>query len=84
MANPTLEYDEAVMEQLFRRGDWRNWDDCINWLKDAAYSAGSLPANHIKSLTAHLCRLKEDNVPFPLDYREAFKLVQQHCKPRLS
>ena len=79
MPKVKLEYDEAVMEQLFRRGDWRNWDDCIRWLKGTAEQASSLTASHVSCLVEHLTRLRDSGIPFPLDYREAFQLVQQHC-----
>lgn len=79
MPRTSVEYDETVMEQLFRRGDWQSWDDCIQWLKSAAYQAGDLAQEHIQSLLAHFMRLKDQQVPFPLDYREAFRLVQLHC-----
>lgn len=75
----SIDYDETVMEQLFRRGDWKSWDDCINWLRDAAHNASSLTSQHVDSLIQHLTRLRDSKVPFPLDYREAFKLVQQYC-----
>lgn len=79
MTGASVEYDETVMEQLFRRGDWQNWDDCIQWLKTTAHQASNLTNEHIQSLLSHLTRLKDQQVPFPLDYREAFRLVQLHC-----
>ena len=80
MANTArLDYDETVMEQLFRRGNWQSWDDCIKWLHTQARQAGTLSQEHISSLIDHLSSLKAKGVSFPLDYREAFKLVEQFC-----
>ena len=66
------------MKTVFRRGQWRNWNDAIKWLQENGERDNELTPGETIALVEDLRSLAESKAPFTMDPMEAFKLAHKN------
>lgn len=60
-------YTESDVEVLFRRGDWRNWDDALNWLKEYGEADNELTPGEVIAMKEDLEQIAKKGEKFTTD-----------------
>jgi hypothetical protein len=69
-------YKQSDMEVLFRRGDWHNWDEAINWLKEDGEADNELTPGEVIAMKEDLEKLKKRGDKFTNDPAAVFRMVK--------
>jgi hypothetical protein len=72
------EYAESDVEVLFRRGEWRNWDDAINWLEQNGDSDNELTPGETIAMKEDLSELRKRGEKFFGDPRKVYDMTRRH------
>jgi len=73
-----FDYEQGDMKTVFRRGQWRNWNDAIKWLQENGERDNELTPGETIALVEDLRSLAESKAPFTMDPMEAFKLAHKN------
>lgn len=73
-----FDYEPGDMRTVFRRGQWRNWNDAIKWLQENGERDNELTPGETIALVEDLRSLAEAKAPFTMDPGEAFKLAHKN------
>jgi len=68
-------YDASDIEVVMRQGDWRNWDDVIEWLQKEGDNHRRLRTDEVRQMVDDFRRLKEKGKPFTNDPNELARLL---------
>lgn len=71
-------YRQSDVEVLFRRGNWRNWDDAIHWLEENGEADSELAPGEALALRADLMTLRDMGFKFIHKPDELYKMAHEH------
>lgn len=74
------DYTESDVEVVYRRGQWRSWDDVIRWLETKGEQDNELTPGEVIAMVEDFRRLNQSGVPFTNDPHRAFQLAHEHRK----
>lgn len=76
----TEDYTISDMEALYRRGEWHDWQDAVNWLKREGNNDNELTPGEVRALEQDLETLEKEGAEFVPDPDKAFQMA--HAKRR--
>lgn len=74
------DYRESDVEVVYRRGQWRNWDDVINWLETKGEQDNELTPGEVIAMTEDFRRPRQGGAQFINDPHQVFQMAHQHRK----
>lgn len=72
------EYRQSDVEIVFRRGDWRDWDDAIHWLEAEGEGDYELTEEEVNAMAEDFRKLEQQGVPFSNDPAVVFEELSRH------
>jgi hypothetical protein len=73
------EYRRPDVEVLFRRGNWRSWDDAIHWLEENGEADGELSPAEALAMREYLASLRDTGFRFRRRPDEAQRLSRRRA-----
>ncbi len=73
-----FDYDQGDIKTLFRRGEWRNWQQGIKWLSENGERDNELTPGETIAMVEDLRSLADAGTPFTTDPTQAFKLAHKN------
>jgi hypothetical protein len=71
------DYTKSDVEVLFNRGEWKDWDDAITWLKREGDQDNELTPGEVVSMTRDLERLKDEGTRFTRDPQRVYEMAHE-------
>jgi hypothetical protein len=75
----TNSYQKADFEVLYRRDNWRSWEEVIHWLRTKGMKDRDITPGEANHIAADIQLLKDDDVRFTDDAGRAYHLAKSHC-----
>ncbi len=72
-------YQKEDFESLYRRKNWLNWDEEIQWLLTEGKHDREIKPGEADHMAADIQILRDDNVRFSYDPAYAWALARRHC-----
>jgi hypothetical protein len=72
-----FDYDLGDVKALYRRGDWRNWQDEVRWLEQFGERDNELTPGQTVAMVEDLRSLQASKAPFTSDPNQAFQMAHR-------
>jgi hypothetical protein len=69
-------YTKSDLEVVFRRGEWRSWNEVIDWLKEHGEADNELTPGEVIAMKRDLEQLKQQGKPFTADVDAIYQLTK--------
>ena len=77
-------YEPQHLDRLYKSGNWKNWDEMIQWLQDRITETTTgdeqLPADMVEAMIRDLQMLRDQKVPFNPDHEQVFEILHKPDK----
>ncbi len=75
---PKPRYHPSDVEVLFRRGNWQNWDDAIQWLEENGEADEDVGSSEARAMREDLLRLRDAGFRFTHKPDEVYRMAHEH------
>jgi hypothetical protein len=69
-------YRKSDMEVVYRRGNWRSWDDIITWLQREGADDSELVGAEVEKMIEDIRHVREQHKEFVNDPAKAYEIVR--------
>lgn len=75
MAEQQRDYTKADVQVVFKRGDWQNWDEAIDWLETEGERDNELQGKKVNAMIKDFRRMQEQGAKMPPDPDKVFTVA---------
>jgi hypothetical protein len=70
-----FDYEQGDMKAALQRGDWKNWQDLINWLEKQGEKDNELTPGETVAMVEDLRSVKVNKMQFTRDSKQAYTMA---------
>ena len=77
------DYEESDVRDAFQQGHPSSWSDLINFLEQHGLAAPHVTPGEAAHMIADAKQAMKDNVPFPQNPEQEYRVMKSHRNPQL-